>query len=54
MIITETITINDKQFIKTYSDAGFMIHGGMPEADYTEAVDPAEFSRTYIETNILI
>lgn len=54
MIKTETITINDQQFIRTYSDAGFMIHGGMPEADYTEAVDPAEFGRTYIETNIPI
>lgn len=54
MIKTETITINDKQFIRTYSDAGMMIHGGMPEADYSEAVDPAEFGRTYIETDIFI
>ena len=54
MIKTETITINDQQFIRTYSDAGFMIHGGMPEADYTEAVDPAELGRTYTETNIPI
>ena len=30
------------------------IHGGFPEADYTEAYDPAEFGRTYIETNIPI
>ena len=54
MIKTETITINDKQFVRTYSDAGFMIHGGMPEADYSEAIDPAELGRTYIETNIPI
>lgn len=54
MIKTETITINDQQFIRTYSDTGFMIHGGMPEANYTEAVDPAEFGRTYTETNIPI
>lgn len=54
MIKTETITINDQQFIKTYSDAGYMIHGGMPEADYTEAVDPAELGRTYTETDIPI
>lgn len=54
MIKTETFTINDKQFIRTYSDRGMMIHGGSPEADYAEALDPAEFGRTYIETNIPI
>lgn len=53
-IVTETITINDKQFIRTYSDAGFMIHGGSPEGDYAEACDPAELNRIYIETNIPI
>ena len=31
-----------------------MIHGGMPEGDYDEAYDPAEFNRTYTETNIPI
>ena len=54
MIKTETITINDQQFIRTYSDAGFMIHGGVPEGDYDEAVDPAEFGRVYTETDIPI
>lgn len=54
MICTETITINDKQFIRTWSDAGMMIHGGMPEADYSEAIDPAELGRTYTETDIPI
>ena len=54
MIKTETITINDQQFIRTYSDAGYMIHGGSPEADYAEAIDPAEFNRTYTETDIPI
>lgn len=54
MIKTETITINDQQFVRTYSDAGFMIHGGVPEADYTEAIDPADIGRTYTETNIPI
>lgn len=52
MIYTETIIISGKQFIHTYSDKGMMIHGGSPEADYAEAYDPAEFNRTYIETNI--
>ena len=54
MIQTETLTIGDKQYTRTYSDAGMMIHGGVPEADYDEAVDPAELGRTYTETDIPI
>ena len=54
MIRTETITISGKTFIRTYSDNGMMIHGGMPEADYAEALDPAELGRTYTETAIPI
>ena len=54
MIKTETVIINEREFVKTYSDAGFYIHGGSPEGDYTEAIDPVEFGRTYIETDIPI
>lgn len=54
MIKTETITINNNQYIKSYSDSGMMIHGGMPEADYSEAIDPADSGRTYTETDIPI
>ena len=54
MIKQETITIGEQQFIRTYSDRGMMIHGGMPEADYSEAIDPAELGRTYTETDIPI
>lgn len=54
MIKSETITIGGKQFIRTYSDRGMMIHGGMPEADYSEALDPADLGRTYTETDIPI
>ena len=50
-IVTENI---DNKFIKTYSDAGYFIHGGQPEADYTEAVDPIEAGRVYTETDIKI
>lgn len=50
MIKTENVTIGDKQFIRTYSDKEMMIHGGSPEADYSEALDPAELGRTYTET----
>lgn len=54
MIKTETITIGEKTFIHTYSDRGMMIYGGSPEADYAEALDPAELGRTYTETDIPI
>lgn len=52
MIKTESVTIGGKQFIRTFSDKGMMIHGGSPEADYSEALDPAELGRTYTETDI--
>lgn len=37
--------------IKAYSDKGMMIHGGYPEGDYDEAVDPSDLNRTYTETD---
>lgn len=54
MIQTETLTIGDKQYVRTYSDAGFMIHGGFPEDNYDEAIDPAELGRVYTEMDIPI
>lgn len=48
MIKTETITINEKEFIRTYSDRGFMVE--RDGIQYDEAIDPIEFDRTYIET----
>lgn len=53
-IIQEHFTLNEQDFIRTYSDKGVMIHGGSPEGDYAEACDPAEFGRTYTETDIPI
>ena len=50
MILTESLTINNKQFTKTYSDAGFMIE--RDGVQYSEAIDPSEFGRTYTETDI--
>ena len=50
MIKTET----NGNIIHTWSDLGVKIHGGMPESDYDEAVDPVSMSRTYIETDIPI
>ena len=54
MIRTENIQINGRDFIRTYSDSGFMIRGGVPESDYDVAEDPAELGRTYTETDIPI
>lgn len=51
MIKTELL---ENGLIRTYSDAGFMIHGGSPEGDYEEAVDPVSEERTYTETDIPI
>lgn len=51
MIRQETVTINGRTFIHTWSDSGKLIHGGDPEGDYSEAYDPAELGRTYTETD---
>lgn len=40
--------------VRAYSDSGFLIHGGSPESDYIEAVDPADQNRKYTETEIPI
>ena len=48
-IVTEKIVINNRSFIRTYSDKGYMI-----ERDgirYSEAVDPVNSGRTYTETD---
>lgn len=49
MIVTEKVTINRKEFVRTYSDKGLLI-----ERDgvcYSEALDLAAFGRTYTETD---
>lgn len=49
MIVTEIVAINGKAFVRTYSDSGYMV-----ERDgicYSEAIDPAEYGRTYTETD---
>ena len=50
MIVQERIG----DYVRTYSDSGKYIHGGYPEADYAEAIDPASMGRTYTETDRLI
>lgn len=51
MIRTENFTIGEKQFIRTYSDAGrYVVRDGI---SYSEACDPAEFGRTYTEGDVI-
>ncbi len=52
MIIQEEIEISGREFIKTYSDKGVFIKGGVPDGLYAEAIDPKELGRTYEETDI--
>ena len=53
-IVQEHFELSGVDFVRTYSDRGMMIHGGMPEGDYTEASEPASLGRTYTETDIPI
>ena len=48
MIQTEKLTINNKEYIRTWSDIGMMIE--RDGALYEEAIDPAELGRAYTET----
>ena len=52
MIISETIKLNDTNFTKTYSDAGYYIERN--GVNYVEAIDPLGSGREYTETDILI
>lgn len=52
MIVVDTYTEEGRQFTRTYSDA----HRYVVNADgdeYTEAIDPAEYGRTYTEGDII-
>ena len=49
MIIRENMNIGGRAFVKTYSDAGFMVE--RDGVRYSEAIDPAEFGRVYTETD---
>lgn len=51
MIVQEYFTSNGRNYIRTYSDAHrYVVRDG--EA-YSEANDPAEFNRTYIEGELI-
>lgn len=51
MIQTETLEIGGKQFVRTYSDSNrYVVRDGV---EYDEAIDPAEFGRTYTEGGVI-
>ena len=49
MIVKENMEIGGRAFVKTYSDAGVYIERGGEK--YSEAKDPADIPREYIETD---
>lgn len=49
MIVQEFL---EGDLVRTYSDKGVLIHGGVPESNYTEAIDPVNLGRVYTETDI--
>ena len=53
-IIQEHFQVEGRDLIRSYSDKNVFIHGGAPESDYIDAVDPAELNRQYTETDIPI
>lgn len=52
-IVQEHFDLNGVDFIRTYSDNNRYVVGGEPYSAYTEACDPAEFGRTYIEGDVI-
>lgn len=51
MLITENVTINNKEFIHNYSDSGFYIQKNGTDEMYISAYDLPEKGYTYTETN---
>ena len=54
MIITENVTIDGRQFVKNYSDAGMYIRQEQTGTVYSEAIDVENLAFTYTETDIPI
>lgn len=51
MIQTENLTINDREFKRTYSDEDFYILQEQTGIEYAEAIDVITANYTYIETD---
>lgn len=54
MIVSENVTINNKDFTKTYSDENFYILQNETGNIYQEAIDLPTAPYTYSETDIKI
>ena len=52
MILTEKLTINNKNYIKTWSNNEVYLE--RDGALYSEAIDPIEANRKYVETDKII
>lgn len=51
MIVQTHFDVNGRDFIRTTSDSGrYVVREGV---SYSEACDPAEFGRTYIEGDLM-
>lgn len=50
MLRSERITLNGKEYVRTYSDANKMIERDCVQ--YSEAIDPIGTERMYTETDI--
>lgn len=51
MIKTKTYTLNGREFVHTYSDAGrYVVRDGIA---YAEANDPADLGRVYTEGELI-
>ena len=48
MIVQEIIS---EDLVRTYSDKNVYIHGGFPEADYEDSIDPISANRVFVETD---
>ncbi len=53
MIITKNLTVGGKKFTKKYSDKNVYIENESGN-QYSEAIDPADYPREYVETDIPI
>ena len=53
MIYTETVTIKDKKYKRTYSDAGYLLLQVETGKQYQEAIDTENSGYTYEETDVL-
>lgn len=51
MIITEKVTIRNRDFIRTYSDSNrYVVRDGV---SYSEAIDPLDSGRVYTEGDVM-